>query len=185
MNFANETTAHLLDRVQSGDADAQEKLFQRFLPLLQRWARGRIPLQARSFSETDDLVQTTLLNAFRRLPAFEHQGEGSFLAYLRTILMNEIRKMAGRPHTAPLEDAPDLVVPGSHPKAQAQAFEAREKYEKGLAQLNPLAQQAIILRLEFEYSYEEIAIALEKASADAARMFVTRSIQAMAKAMEE
>ena len=54
-----DTTAELLGRARSGDSDAEHLLLTRFLPLLQRWARGRLPGTARGLAETDDLVQVS------------------------------------------------------------------------------------------------------------------------------
>src|SRR5262245_56023339 len=86
-----ETTVSLLALVRQGDAQARERLFRRYLPVLTRWARGRLPLQARDLSETDDLVQVTLVRAMGRLDTFESRHEGAFLAYLRHALLNAVR----------------------------------------------------------------------------------------------
>ena len=40
---AADTTARLLLRAQQGDADALNDLFSRQVPVLRRWARGRLP----------------------------------------------------------------------------------------------------------------------------------------------
>lgn len=86
-----ESTASLLRRVQGGDADARERLVARYLPLLRRWARGRLPQRARDLNDTNDLVQITLLSALNGVERFRSKREGAFLAYLRASLMNNIR----------------------------------------------------------------------------------------------
>ena len=180
-----ENTAFLIEKVKEGDEQARERLFRNFLPKLQRWAKGRIPFQARSLAETDDLVQTTLLKAFRRIQNFESRGEGAFLAYLRQILMNEIRDLAVKPGSNTLDLDMELEKSSENPERKQLTREARERYERGLDKLPELAKQGIIMRLEFEYSYAEIAEALDKPSTDAARMFVTRAIQQLAKEMTD
>ena len=50
--------------------------------------------------------------------------------------------------------------------------ETSEKYEAGLAQLKPEEREAIVTGIEFGLSYAELAEALGKPSADAARMTV-------------
>lgn len=180
-----ESTAFLLKRVREGDGSAQERLFRRFLPKLQRWARGRLPLSARALNETDDLVQATLLKAFKRIQVFEHRGEGAFLAYLRQILINELRTVASKKSTVGLRADEDLPDQRPSPSQDYLSTEAREKYEAGLATLSPSEREAIVLRLEFEYSYSEIAEAINKPSADAARMYVTRAIQRLARKMPQ
>src|SRR5215469_15755942 len=55
LSVTPEPTLSLIRRVRSGDALAREQLLRRFLPLLQRWAHGRLPRQLRDLNETDDL----------------------------------------------------------------------------------------------------------------------------------
>src|ERR1700688_1010632 len=62
-----EPTVVLIRRIRAGDKGAREQLLRRFLPLLQRWAHGRLPRQMRDLNETDDLVQVTLVKALARL----------------------------------------------------------------------------------------------------------------------
>src|SRR5262245_31483701 len=87
-----ESTAVLVDRIRHGDEAALERLFERYLPLLQRWAHGRLPARARGTADTDDLVQVTLMRALKRIEVFEVRREGAFLAYLRSILLNAVRE---------------------------------------------------------------------------------------------
>lgn len=176
-----ETTADLLDQARAGDIGAQQRLFDRYLRILTRWARGRLPDTARDLSETDDLVQTTLLRAFRRVSSFRPQREGAFLAYLRTILLNavreEIRRSARHPAGEPIEDD----ATGSSVVSRAAGPEAIVAYERSLEALTEAQREAVILRLEFGYSYQEIADAIQSPSPDAARMFVRRALRDLAK----
>ena len=55
------STADLLQRARHGDTDALNELFSRYLPSLQRWARGRLPRWTRDVRDTDDVVQETLI----------------------------------------------------------------------------------------------------------------------------
>jgi RNA polymerase sigma-70 factor (ECF subfamily) len=52
---------------------------------------GEVPAAARDLTDTQDLVQETLLSTFRHLQTFEIRGEGAFLAYLRRAILNRIR----------------------------------------------------------------------------------------------
>ena len=61
----------LLDRARAGDNQALDRLFERYLPRLQRWARGRLPVWARDLADTHDLVQDTLLRTFKRIDGFD------------------------------------------------------------------------------------------------------------------
>ncbi len=104
-----ESTADLLERARAGDGEAMDRLFARYIPLLQRWASGRLPQWARDLADTQDLVQETLLQTFRRIDSFEYRGEGSFHAYLRQVLVNrirqEFRRTAIRPERTELDEA--------------------------------------------------------------------------------
>src|SRR5262245_29742384 len=82
-----ESTFTLLDRARNGDDHALEELFHRHLGPLQRWARGRLPNWARDLSDTDDLVQDTLLRTFKHLDGFDPRGVGALQAYLRQAIV--------------------------------------------------------------------------------------------------
>jgi RNA polymerase sigma-70 factor (ECF subfamily) len=181
-----ESTATLLYRARAGEDGARERLFTRFLPVLRRWAHHRLPPGARDLSETDDLVQVTLMRALKRLESFEHRGEGAFLAYLREILVNaardEMRRAVRKKNTRSLDTGTD-----GEPAAVERAVgpETLARYELGLSRLAPQQKEAVILRLEMGYSHAEIAEALGKPSADAARMIVARAIATLAECMRD
>jgi RNA polymerase sigma-70 factor, ECF subfamily len=184
---SSENTASLLVRVRGGDEAARERLFARYLPVLRRWAHHRLPRSARDLRDTDDLVQDTLLGALRRLDRFEHRGEGAFLAYLRQILLNAIRDGVRRAAVRPQHTTLDEAVPDPAPSALEQAIgrEVVARFETALAKLEPEQREAIILRMEFRFSHQQIADALGKTSANTARMTVTRAMVALSKAMHE
>src|SRR5712671_6028856 len=87
----SETSLDMLRRAQSGDAEALNQLLARYLPRLKRWATGRLPAHARGMADTQDLVQETVSRAFRKIDGIEIRGEGSLQAYLRQVLLNQIR----------------------------------------------------------------------------------------------
>ena len=181
-----EATATLLARIRAGDLAAREVLCARFLPLLERWGRGRLPRGVRDLAETDDLVQVALLRALDHVEEFEARREGAFLAYLRHILMNlvrdQIRAHGRRPPRESLDD-PDSAEPVSLVE-QAVGFETLASYERGLAALTDDQREAVLLRVEFGYTFEEVATAIGSPSSDAARMLVTRALARLAAEMQ-
>lgn len=181
-----ESTAALLIQVQDGDPAARDRLIHRFLPALTRWARGRLPARARSLTDTDDLVQVTLLRALDKVKEFEPQRQGAFLAYLRRILMNqirdEIRRTERRPGVDRLTDSMAQEAPS--PLERAIGREQLEAYEAGLAQMSPDQQEAIVLRLELGFKHREVAEALGLPSANAARMAVARALVRLTEVMD-
>lgn len=181
------STIDLLDRFKQGDAQALGVLVERSLPPLKRWARGRLPQWARGLAETHDLVQDAVIRALPRLKTFEAKHPGALQAYLRQAITNhirdEIRKVNARPVRTELGDShPDR---GPSPLEEAIGHEGVQRYEAALERLRPADREAIIARLELQQSYEEVAIALGKPSADAARMAVTRAVKALIKAMQQ
>jgi RNA polymerase sigma-70 factor (ECF subfamily) len=181
----HESTASLLGKVRGGDQDARERLVARYLTLLRRWAHGRIPPRARPLADTDDLVQTTVLRALGGVQRFEPRREGAFLAYLRKILLNEIRANLRRADREPrLEPLPaELADIGASPLAAAMGEERAESYEAALATLSAEQQQAVVLRLEMGFTYQEVAEAIESPSAEAARKLVVRALVRLSEEM--
>jgi len=180
-----ESTVTLLERARAGDQDASERLVARHLVPLRRWARGRLPRWARDLSDTDDLVQDTLLQTMRRLDGFEPRGPGALQAYLRQAIVNrvrdELRKKGRRPEATDV-DGLDLEG-GPSPLEEAIGREAIDHYEQALAALKPEEREAIIGRVEMGYSYEELADVLDKASPEAARKAAQRALVRLARQM--
>lgn len=184
-----ESTATLLQRARLGEDGARDRLFSRYLPILRRWAHGRLPGYARGTIDTDDLVQITLLRSLDHLDSFEPHREGAFLAYLRRILINrlrdEIRAKARGPEDQPL-DSLDEELQGSLPSAIEDAIgrQVVEQYEAALERLEERQREAIIARIEFGYSHEQVAEAIDAPSANAARMVVSRALVCLAETLD-
>src|SRR5262245_59821821 len=81
--IASDSTLTLLERARAGDQAAIDALFERCVPPLLRWARGRLPRWARDLADTQDVVQDAVLQTFKQLKTFEARGEGALQAYLR------------------------------------------------------------------------------------------------------
>jgi RNA polymerase sigma factor (sigma-70 family) len=180
-------TIDLLDRFKQGDEEAVGQLLERSMPPLKRWARGRLPQWARGLAETGDLVQEAVIRTLPRLKTFEAKHPGALQAYLRQAITNhirdEIRKVNTRPTPTDLRES--LRSAGPSPLEEAIGHEALARYEAALETLRPADREAIIARLELQQSYEEVAIALGKPTADAARMAVIRAVKALVKAMDD
>ena len=176
----------LLERARSGDARATDRLLGRFLPMLRRWAHRRLPMHARGMAETDDLVQVTLMRALRHVPTFEQRREGAFLAYLRIILVNLVREELRRSRALVAREQ-EFDGPGEAASELERLIgrERLEAYERGLLVLDEEQREAVLLRLEFGLSHQEIAEALGKPSANAARMTVARAMAVLARYLDE
>ena len=182
---ALDSTFELISRARTGDQAAIERLFARHLKPLQRWTSGRLPRWARDLADTDDLVQDALLQTFRNIEDFEPRRVGALQAYLRQAVLNrlrdEIRRKARRPAATDLESLEDVAV--RSPLEEAIGRQAIEDYEEALGRLRPEEREAIIARVEIGYTYEELAEALGKPSADAARKTARRALMRLAEEM--
>ena len=180
-----DSTFQLISRARSGDQDALERLFARHLKPLQRWASGRLPKWARDLADTDDLVQETLLQTFKRIEDFEPRRVGALQAYLRQAILNrlrdELRRKARRPDVTDLDGVEDVTA--RSPLEQAIGRRAVEDYEEALGRLKPEEREAIMGRIEIGYTYDELADALGKPSAEAARKTARRALLRLAEEM--
>lgn len=181
-----ETTVELLELAKGGDPEALGRLLERCVPALRRWAHGRLPLTARSLNDTADIVQDTVISAMRHLEAFESRHQGALQAYLRRAVMNRIRDVIRqhkrRPEISGLSEG--LQDEATSPLEAAIGAENLERYETALERLKPPDREAIIGRLEMLYSYEELATVLNRPTAAAARMAVTRAMKRLAEEMQ-
>ena len=181
-----ETTIELLELAKGGDPEALGRLLERCVPALRRWAHGRLPPTARSLNDTADIVQDTVISAMRHLEAFESRHQGALQAYLRRAVMNRIRDVIRhhkrRPEIAGLSDG--LEDEATSPLEAAIGAQNLERYETALERLKPVDREAIIGRLEMLYSYDELATVLNRPTAAAARMAVTRAMKRLAEEMQ-
>jgi RNA polymerase sigma-70 factor (ECF subfamily) len=165
---------------------ALDRLLERCVPALRRWAHGRLPSVARGVHDTEDIVQDTVISAMRNLEAFQARHQGALQAYLRHAVMNRIRDLLRhqkrRPAIGGLTDS--IEDEATSPLEAAIGAENLERYEAALLRLKDGDREAIIGRLEMLYPYDELATVLGKSSAAAARMAVTRAMKRLALEMQ-
>ena len=180
-----ESSFALVLRARTGDEAAIEQLFARYSTRLRRWAHGRLPGYARSYGDTNDLVQDTMIQVFKSLDAFEPRHAGAFLAFVRQTLRNKLidrlRAAKSRGVSEPIDDRHASTLPSPH--EQAVATRLLESYEHGLEQLKPAYQEAIFVRVELGLSWTEVMDILHKSSTAAAQMTVHRALVALAREM--
>lgn len=174
VEFEPQSTIELLGLARAGRADALNALFARCLPPLRRWAKGRLPAGSHELLNTDDIVQHAVVSVLGRLNTFDARHEGELQAHLRDEVMKRIVDVSRRPAGG--------AVAGRHggagrsPLEQTIGAERMHQYDAALRRLSPLHRQAVIARLELQYSYERIAEALGRPSARAARALVVRAL---------
>jgi len=180
------TSVELMRQARDGSARALERLFARYVPSLRRWAAGRLPRWARDLTDTDDMIQETMLKTFRRIDHFEQREDsGGLHAYMRQALQNRIKDELRRAHRHPQREEidPDERDVAPSPLEETIGVEATQRYEKALQALKPMEREAVIARVELGLDYKTIAESLGKNSDDAARMTVIRALDKLAREM--
>jgi len=158
---------------------------ERYLPRLERWAKGRLPHYARSLLDTSDLVQETLSRTLQGLDRVEVRGRGGFEAYVRQAVLNRIKdqiRQAGVRKSAG-EVPVDLVSTAPSPLDNVIGADLLDRYEQGMATLDLEDQRLLHLRIELEFEYDEIAAMIGRPSRDAARVAFQRALTRLAEAM--
>ena len=180
-----DSSVYLLRQAQAGDDDSLNRLLARYIPRLQRWASGRLPWGLRTMLDTADLVQDAIINALPHLNALEVHDERAFQFYLQRAVRNRVIDLHRRGRRRPRREelGEEVHAQGTMPDEAAVGAEVRERYERARDSLKKGDRDAITLRVEMGLTYEEIAAQLGLASADSARMRVTRAIVRLADKM--
>lgn len=174
------TTALLLNKYKQGDDSSIDELFSMFQPALIRWAHGRIPLQAKNFMDTEDMVQDTMLLAFKNIDRIKAKRPGSFFTYLRTIFLNQIKQelRKNKPFQLSITQSSN-----EHQLAYEKDLNTLIAYDDAINKLAEEENEAVILRMEFGFSYQEIADLMKRPSANSTRMYISRALVKMAESM--
>jgi RNA polymerase sigma-70 factor (ECF subfamily) len=155
--------------VESREAEwlvlAQRGDVQAFTMLMEYYQRPVFNLCFRMLGdayEAEDAAQETFLRAFDNLKKYDNSRAFStwLLSIAAHFCIDQIRKR--RMILVSLEDAPYLDPPdlGPGPEASVGRLEEQSRVKKLLATLTALDRAAIIMFYWYEFSYEEIAEAL-------------------------
>jgi RNA polymerase sigma factor (sigma-70 family) len=181
---SSDSTADLVFKARRGDRSAENEIVRRNLPELTQYARGRLPGAARGGSDTEDLVQDTMIQALKRLSTFDPTRRGGFQAYLRTSLRHrvcdEVRRSIRAPQISSIQDTPDR---GPTPHDVIAAQETVASYKRALATLRPNYRALVQAHIERDWTHEQIARMFGKPSVNAARVALGRAIGRLIVAM--
>src|SRR5882672_2405912 len=85
------TSSHsLVERVRQGDHDAFSRLFEKYRPRLAVLIHYQLGNNARRDADVDDVLQETLLRAFRDIQQFQYREPGSFWKWLASLASHAI-----------------------------------------------------------------------------------------------
>ncbi len=111
-------TLELLGRIHDGNDEAWNELYRLYHDELLFTIRMNLGTGLRTALESEDVLQSVALEAFKALPRFEHRGEGSLRAFLHRLVLNKIRDRADtfkakkRAGAVPLTDTMEARIPG-------------------------------------------------------------------------
>ena len=159
--------------LQAGSAveDNSRRLFEHFYD----WVRSFFGRRGFSAEEAEDLAQDTFSQVFREVASFREESSftGWFFAVAANVYRNERRRretIKRAAHTVSLdpgegEDSPDPAVEvrsrQASPERTVYEKERREALHRVIDGMPPQMRRCLVLRLERELKYREIATLLK------------------------
>jgi RNA polymerase sigma-70 factor (ECF subfamily) len=188
----------LIKRCRLGEGAALEQLFNRYRHYLRMLAEGQLGSRLRAKCDPSDLVQQTLLEAYRDFAGFQGAQEAELLAWLRRILAhnlcNEARRFTAQQRDAAREVSLEQVRNGLDrssaalgrclaadtptPSSLAAQHEASVRLADTLARLPANYQTVLLLRVFEGLSADEVAQRMNS-TAGAVRMLQLRALTAL------
>jgi len=186
--YGTRSSRELIALARAGDSHALSALFTRQKASLKTWARGRLPQWARRALDTNDLIQEALLQTLRHIHSFDDRGRGALQAYLREAVRNRIRDELRRVSRRPVHEALDEAMRdhgGISPFDAAADEEQMRRYKASLTALTENERMLVVGRIEMSYTYDQLALATGRSSAEAARVAARRAVLKLAQKMAE
>ncbi len=187
-------TLDLISCAQTGDRGALDELMRRFAPRVLDVVRVRLGRPLRLAVESADILQETLLEAFRAFDNFEVREDAHFLGWLARIAERRILSRAEY-HRAekrdpgrlePLErtgDSSDFQWEPAAGQTAASSYLAREEERavvlEALSQIPEHYREVILAREYLGASWDEVALQTDHDTANGARMTYHRARAAL------
>jgi RNA polymerase sigma-70 factor (ECF subfamily) len=192
--IATPPVADLLARARGGDEQALSRLFELCRHYVALLARTQVEGRLRAKIDSSDLVQDTLLEAYRGFGHFQGTTEAEWLAWLRRILAHNAadfvrryrqtdKRQVGRevhlgrpPDASSGAPALDPSDDGESPSQQLLRKERELLLADAIARLAPDHQEVILLRNLQRLPFEEVARRMGR-SRPAVQMLWMRAIR--------
>ncbi len=184
-------TIDLLRAAQGGDAEACNRLFERYYPRVRRIVGVRLGEPLRRRVDVSDILQETFAAAVDAFDRFEVRDEGSFINWLARIAEHQVLAAAdhhGAQKRNPAREVPlahadasgpigiDPVATGLLPPDQVVRAEEILLVETCVAALPEAYRELIILRNYAGASWDTVAAETGRPSAAAARMMHAKAV---------
>ena len=175
-------TARLVSGAQAGDEAARSALYERYFQRVLAIVRVRMGSRLRSRMDSQDLVQSVMLESLKDLGRFEYRTEGAFLRWLGLLVERKIRDKADylgaqkrdvAREAGPQEEARDPAA--RSPSRIASQAEDLLRLEEAIGRLPPEQAELVLMSKLEGLSYEEIA-GITGRTPGAVRMAVSRAI---------
>ncbi len=175
MSESERNVSRLIEKARQGDVQCRDQLFELCRSYLGFSARAQVESWLKRKVDASDLVQQTLLEAFRDFDRFQGSSEQEWLAWLRRILDHNvadfIRRFRGTAKrqvrrevsfrdlsdTGLKHGAPEPIAPGDTPSEEFLRIDSELRVAAALAQLPPDYQEVIVLRNLQRLAFNEVA----------------------------
>lgn len=185
-------TRALLQRYQRGDRDALNALFERYRERVERIARVRTGPALLARASVDDVVQESLLEAFKSIDSYEPREDARFIDWLARVVQLKIANMADywqaekrrpeyelHPASQPGTDANDLTqqlaADSTGVSERASRREQTQLVDGCLAELSRVHREVILLREYAGGDWAWIAAQLGSPNAHAVQQLYQRA----------
>lgn len=173
--YEDATDEELIERIQGGDDQAFQALYERYIDDVYKNVSYRIPAYA-----VDDLTQEIFLSVARGLPNF--QGQSKFKTWVYTITRRRIADF----YKARKEAAEDIDDHAHHLTSDSRVGDVDDVMllKEALQQLPQDYQELILLRFLNGLAFKEIA-AVKEETLDAVKSRYSRAMKALRAEMED
>jgi RNA polymerase sigma-70 factor (ECF subfamily) len=174
--------------VREGDSGAFGEIYRRYHDELLFAVRAHLGPKLRTALESEDILQSVVIDAFRALPRFEPRGPGSLKHYLHAMIVNKIRSRAEyhgaarRSGTVPLTPEAEPMIPEPSSAPEYSAGERFLDLERALRALPAEMERVLILRKVDGLPSKEVAQVLGKSDASV-RQIYSRALARLALSM--
>ncbi len=177
----------LVEKAQASERAAFNRLSSEIRSRLTAFVRSRLGEGLRSRHEVEDVVQETLLRAYRSIGRFEWQGDGSFLRWaisIADLLIRDLARAAARSVNSPADLTGDLPGEESPPERGLRREERFDRFERAYHTLSPEHQEVIRLARLEGLRISEVAERLGR-SQSAVRHLLLRALEKLRAAFGE
>jgi RNA polymerase sigma-70 factor (ECF subfamily) len=192
--------SELIERAKAHDQAALDELFARCRQYLGLVAKARVESWLRAKADASDLVQQTMMEAYRGFERFQGCTEAEWLGWLKRILEHNaadfVRQYQGQKRhvgkeiaIGPAGDSTasrpgfDPQAPGETPSQALVKIEGELELAAALEQLAPDHREVIVLRNLQRLAFDEVAERMNR-SRPAAQMLWLRAMQKLQEVMQ-